>query len=178
MIGKFPQGTQGFTLIELLLVLALTGVLAALATPSFVHLVETEHARFLCKRLVQAIEDTRLQATIMHRKLVLCGFDARGGCALGWEQGWLQKSSSGKKLALWRLGKERGKLHYRFFPRGRSALVFLGNGWPEIENGTFWYCPEHRPLPAFALRLDRFGSVRIEQPVTEQVAHEDRLECV
>ena len=170
--------SPGFSWIELLIGLALSGVLAVLAAPSLVHLMEVSHARFLCERLGQTIEDTRLLAMATHRKLVVCGSDGRGKCSPVWEAGWSQKTFGGRLLQHWPLEGEQGRLHYRFFPRGRSMLVFLPNGWPEIENGTFWYCPKHWKFPAFALRLNRFGSIRVEQPVTKRVAQEDGLDCI
>lgn len=142
------------------MVVALIGIFAIGAVPSLRALGQRFHAYSVRTSLQQAIEDTRMLALVRRQILILCGSEDTRLCATHWEKGWLIKTATGTVIDTRSFSGGRYALHYRLFPAGRSALVFLPSGWPEIENGTFWYCLDRTTAPVWAFVLDRSGRQR------------------
>ncbi|KTC49435.1 general secretion pathway protein GspH [Pseudomonas fluorescens ABAC62] len=73
---------QGFTLIELLLALIMSGVLANLAVPSFVGLLESQQRQSAAHSLTNGLRFARTEAIAHNRAVVIHAFDD------DWSRGW------------------------------------------------------------------------------------------
>jgi type IV fimbrial biogenesis protein FimT len=84
---------RGVTLVELMITLAVTGVLLAIAVPSFESLIASSRLSTSTNDLLSAIAQSRSEAIRRGQRVVLCVQDPanQGQCAAtaGWEQGWL-----------------------------------------------------------------------------------------
>lgn len=75
--------TSGFSMVELMVVLAITGILAALAMPSFTELIEGQRARSAATDLMVALTRTRSEAIKRNANVTLS--PKSGDWANGWQ---------------------------------------------------------------------------------------------
>ncbi|MCC4116825.1 GspH/FimT family pseudopilin [Aromatoleum toluclasticum] len=81
----------GYSLVELMMVLAVLGVLSAIAAPSFARLLAETRVRDASSDLFAAVIQTRSEAMKRHGRVVLCKSDDSTRCAedIGWDRGWI-----------------------------------------------------------------------------------------
>jgi type IV fimbrial biogenesis protein FimT len=156
---------QAFTLLELLTVLALAGVLFALAVPGFQGLIE-QHRRWLfAEELASGLRAARAEAINRNRSVIVV--PAPGG----WAQGWrliLDKTGRGlsdpdNPLLLERQGDWKvGVISTRNL---QAQLAFDYLGVPRLPNqgalaGTFHLC-EPQGNSHYRVVIARTGRVRV-----------------
>ncbi len=76
------RGSRGFTLPELMTVLAITGILVAIALPAFSGLIANQRGRALASDLMSSLARVRSEAVKRNTDVVLV---PKAG---GWEAGW------------------------------------------------------------------------------------------
>jgi type IV fimbrial biogenesis protein FimT len=87
---------RGFTLMEMLVVLAIGGILAAVAAPSLVAVIESNRRTTISNQLMEDLMLARRQAIALSTPVALCGSDstradeciARDGASADWSNGW------------------------------------------------------------------------------------------
>jgi type IV fimbrial biogenesis protein FimT len=65
----------GFTVVELLVTIAIVGVVAAVATPSFINVVNTNRLAAQSNELLSAIQYARSEAVRTNARVTFCGTD-------------------------------------------------------------------------------------------------------
>jgi len=87
---------RGFTLMEMLVVVAIGGILAAVAAPSLVSVIESNRRTIISNQLMEDLAFARRQAVALSTSVALCGSDATNqnacikkvGSAADWSNGW------------------------------------------------------------------------------------------
>jgi prepilin-type N-terminal cleavage/methylation domain-containing protein len=84
---------QGFTIIELLTVVAIMGVLMALAFPAFGELIKNSRRTTVVNEVSASLQLARAEAAKRGQPVTVCGLTSGGGnsCTGGtiWDYGWL-----------------------------------------------------------------------------------------
>ena len=83
---------RGFTLMEMLVVVAIGGILAAVAAPSLVSVIESSRRTIISNQLMEDLVLARRQAIALSTSVALCGSDSTqpDTCTAGtdWSNGW------------------------------------------------------------------------------------------
>jgi type IV fimbrial biogenesis protein FimT len=85
------QKQSGFSLIELLVTLAVLGVIAALAYPSFQSTITLNRIQSQTSNMLNALLLTRSEAVKANQLVVLCKSTDQSTCSTAstWEKGWI-----------------------------------------------------------------------------------------
>lgn len=86
------RGNTGFTLVELMITVIVLGIVATIAVPSFISLLQANQLSGQVNQLVGALNAARTEAIKLNRNVVLCHSSDGAACSAppagGW-QGWL-----------------------------------------------------------------------------------------
>ena len=93
---------RGFTLMEMLVVVAIGGILAAVAAPSLVSVIESNRRTIISNQLMEDLVLARRQAIALSTSVALCGSDSTqpDTCTAGtdWSNGWYTYIGSSNEL--------------------------------------------------------------------------------
>jgi prepilin-type N-terminal cleavage/methylation domain-containing protein len=97
---------KGFTLIEMLVVVAISGILAAVAAPSLVSVIESNRRTTISNQLMEDLVFARRKAIALSSSVALCGNDItkpnecmeRALYPTDWSKGWYTYMGSSNKL--------------------------------------------------------------------------------
>lgn len=85
---SFIRASRGFTFIELLIVIAIAGILSALAAPSFSSFLKREKISAVSDEFVSAIHVVRSAAIRSGVPVILCASGDGSSCGGQWSDGW------------------------------------------------------------------------------------------
>ncbi|NMG45792.1 prepilin-type N-terminal cleavage/methylation domain-containing protein [Aromatoleum toluvorans] len=164
---------RGYSLVELMIVLAIVGVISAIAAPSFARLLAETRVGDASSDLFAAVLQTRSEAMKRHQRVVLCVSPDGADCGSegGWEQGWIvfeDGNENGRREAeepLMRAGEVRaGRVgisgdgsvgrYVSYVASGRTQQLTTG-AW---QAGTLTICSEGI---ARKIIINRVGRPRI-----------------
>lgn len=86
---------KGFTLVELLIVVAITGIVLAIATPDFIKSTRIMQSRHQAKEMAAAIKLAQSEAVRLRQPVTMCRANSnQNGCNTGnpagdWSTGWI-----------------------------------------------------------------------------------------
>lgn len=169
---------RGVTLIEMLVVMAITGVLAAIAAPSFGQFTASLQLTSATNSLISSLHLARSEAIKRNTRVALCKTPDGIACAPdgGWEQGWIvfhdinnnglrepaepviqhqQALSAGLRMK----GNTTVACYISFIPTGATKLV--GGGF---QAGTMTVCrPSAATGDARQIILNAAGRPRVQK---------------
>lgn len=164
---------RGFTLIELLLGLIVSGILAHLATPNFMGLLESQQQQSAAQSLTNGLRFARTEAITRNRAVVIHALDD------DWSQGWrvvldvsgrghldddnpvlLERQGSGRVAIV---GNGPVKSQVRF--SGLGEPVFAGGGF---RAGTVHICATDSVQSLHQVVLAPSGRISLRSDRTEQ----------
>ncbi len=91
MINKYHSKTSGFTLIEMVVTMAIVGVFASFAIPSFSNLIQSNRVTTGTNLLVSGLHLARSEALKRANNVVLCVSTNQTSCTGGgdYSEGWI-----------------------------------------------------------------------------------------
>tara|TARA_R110000868_G_scaffold8205_9_gene42834 strand:- start:11293 stop:11811 length:519 start_codon:yes stop_codon:yes gene_type:complete len=159
-LGLRVENKKGLTLIEVLVVIALLGIVAAIALPNMKSFMQKQQANSVMHTLNSAIHYARSEAVKTGEIVGLCGSDDGETCSSDWSKGYIIYLVESNELLRSYL-ITHGHLQWRAFPTSQY-LQFIPSGFSKQQNGTFVYCSADKSL-AQALIVSQTGRVRIEK---------------
>lgn len=133
MAASGRHRSSGFTLPELLAVLAITGILVAIALPGFASLIANQRARSISADLMTALARARSEAVKRNTDISL------SPSANGWAGGWSIMHPTDSSITL----DTHGPINDSTIT-GPAEVVFQANGRGRANsNLTFDVMPEH-----------------------------------
>lgn len=165
------QFQQGFTLVELMAVMAVIGIVSALAMPSFSSLLEKQRISSRSHELHVFLQAARIEAVTRNRTVSICASENGNGCS--GSRNW-----SGKSLLAFVDDNRNGKIDqkeailqvqessrsnetvtWRSF-RNKSYLQWQPTGSTFYQNGNITLCPKSGdPRHAGILILNAAGRI-------------------
>ena len=99
-------GERGFSLMEMLVVVAIGGILAAMAAPSLISVIESNRRITISNQLMEDLAFARRQAIALSTSVALCGSHATnqnqcisgGASPTDWSNGWYTYIGSSNEL--------------------------------------------------------------------------------
>lgn len=144
--GYTTRFTQGFTAVELVIVLAVSGILAALASSSMGAMVGAQRVRSASSSLLSGLHLVRSEAIKRNGRVVICKAANALQCTTvgGWEQGWLVfhdlnnngQIDHGESVVQHQAGRLEG---VRLSGNGpiASYVSYTASGVPRLVSGAF-----------------------------------------
>jgi type IV fimbrial biogenesis protein FimT len=155
--------SQGFSLVELLITLMISLILLAMAIPSEKIFLAKSQDEVMSQQLLRAIYLARSEAITRNTTVILCKSNDFKSCSGDWLQGYMIIAND-KLLSTYQNTTTEGIIHWRGFPSGRDSLHFLSSGMVDVQNGTFWYCPDIQSKAHWAIVISQSGRARLELP--------------
>ena len=161
----YPQA-RGFSAIELLVVLAITGLLIAMAVPSMREHLQNQQMRAALVALQASLLLARNRAVHSRQAAVVCPGNPELGCGTGeqWSQGWWAFADPNGDRA-WQAGEP---LLQQAGPAegvrissssARTRLRFQPNGTAPGSNATLQFCDSRGPRAGRQLKISNSGRV-------------------
>ncbi len=165
--------SRGFTLLELLIVVAIVGIIVAIAAPSFQNTIRSSSITSSRDVLAGAIKMARGEAIFRKTPATICASIDQASCSGGsdWEQGWIVFSDLNGDRSL-DAGETLIDVNYGFGNAIRvgtdgsgGSLTFDANGIrTRAGQWTISMCDKiaGSSLPGRALQISTVGGIRYE----------------
>lgn len=163
IVRDHTKNQKGFSLFEALIVLTIIIILIAVTVPNEKLFISKSQDEVMSQQLLRAIYLARSEAMTRSQTVTLCASVDDKTCSGDWIQGYIIATND-QRISVYRNVTNQGMINWRTFPKGRKELTFLATGFTEIENGTFWYCPNHDAKAQWAIVMSQSGRARLELP--------------
>lgn len=155
------QKNLAFSLIELLITIALIGICASIALPTFASLKQKSQYEILRNALHSSLQNARTQAILYRRSVEVCGAGNEGTCTNKWQNGWKSHFVDSPQSPFeMHQHHQTNPLYWAGFSK---TIRFHANGTSPISNGRFFQCKDG--LIIWQLVINRQGRVRTSTAV-------------
>jgi len=163
---------HGLTLLELLVSLAIIGLLASMAIPSFANTIKRSNSLTVAYQLMGLVQFARTEAISKSVPVTICGSSTGSQCNNDWSKTILIFTDINDNglmddddvlLQTTVSLQNGGTLSWRSF-RNKPYLQMEPNGMTYFQNGNFTYCPpDHDAHYALHWIINVTGHLRIAQ---------------
>ncbi|MEW9573798.1 GspH/FimT family pseudopilin [Rhodanobacter sp. Si-c] len=171
----FRERQSGVTLIEQIMLVAILGVLAAIATPSLTQLFRRNQVQLAQTEFIAALQHTRSTAAFSGRPTLLCPSRDGAQCSgeTRWESGWLIGHDTARKgqpdAAPLRTGPGYTGVTI-LGDSGRRFVRFQNDGSASGMTNTLRICRRGQPDQTLVVVISNSGRIRGAKASAEQAA--------
>ena len=161
---KIKYRPLAFSLLELLLAMSLIISILLISFPSLQTIISKNRAISYTNELITALQFARATAIKLGEPIILCGSDKNHrSCQNTWQHGLIVITSSNKILHTLPPVFAKDQLIWQGSLQ-QTTIKFLPTGFPNGQQGSFYYCPYHAPENSLAVILTATGRIRTENP--------------
>ncbi|MFW5450460.1 MAG: GspH/FimT family pseudopilin [Methylophagaceae bacterium] len=177
------MNNKGLTLIELMVVIAIIGILASLAAPSFNTILRQQKVIGEAKVLFSLVYLARSEAIKRNGIVAICKSNDADQCGGSWSDGWIIFSDSvgnsngsrdvGETLISSGSIRDDYQLSWGAFG-SNNYIRFTSQGLTKSQNGTFKLCPDDGDIRfARAVVISKTARVRLTKDSDGDGIYED-----
>lgn len=168
---------QGVSLIELITCICIIGIIACIATPHFLHILQETEQKNIFPLLDQHIKFAKNSAILHHSDIVICSSVDLDTCQNDqWNTAIIifidrnhnqQHDMNEQLLQQTKTQLKYGNLKWNGNSTHRKLLTFKGDtGLPRGAYGSFYYCSNYDPSKHLRFKMGQMANLNVASTIT------------